>query len=63
MSLKENDVYYEKKLEECEYCGGMGEVTVMERDADSHEYAPTGTQKCICQIVDENDYEPIEQDR
>lgn len=63
MSLKENDTYEEQKLErasECEYCGGEGRVEVMERDADSHEYAPVGTQICICQV---DDMEVEERDR
>jgi hypothetical protein len=42
--------------EDCEYevicaiCEGTGEITVDELDHDSHQYTPTGTRKCLCQV-------------
>lgn len=46
----------------CDECGGIGEhveVSVMELDSDSHQYAPTGTGPCSKSIT-EPDHEPSE---
>ena len=40
----------------CPLCGGTGEVTVMEQVYPGEPHvAPIGTQKCICQLEDEED--------
>lgn len=36
--------------EECEYCGGTGEVATDEDDGEGHIMRGVGTEKCICQI-------------
>lgn len=39
--------------EECEFCGGEGEVTVDEFDPDSGQMMRgVGHQKCVCQLED-----------
>lgn len=46
----------------CDECGGIGEhveVSVMEMDGDSHQYAPTGSGPCS-KSISEPDYEPDE---
>lgn len=45
--------------EECEYCGGTGEITTWEQvwPGEPHT-APIGTQTCICQLKDEDDHDP-----
>lgn len=44
--------------EECEYCGGEGEVSTDEMDADGNIERGVGSQKCICQIDSGDDYDP-----
>lgn len=38
-------------VDECEWCGGTGEVTFDEFDKDSGQYMRgTGVKKCTCQL-------------
>lgn len=47
----------------CEHCHGTGEVTTMERVyANEPHMAPIGTEKCICQLKDEDEYDHNGQD-
>ena len=42
----------------CEYCGGTGEVDVMESVYPNEPHqALVGTQKCICQLHEEDEYD------
>ena len=46
-----------KEVEECEDCGGTGEVTTMERVYPGEEHmAPIGVEPCHCQDKDEDEY-------
>lgn len=36
--------------DECEECGGTGEVATDEDDGEGHLMRGVGSQKCICQI-------------
>lgn len=33
---------------DCEYCGGLGEVTDSYYDRDSHQWVDDGLKECIC---------------
>jgi hypothetical protein len=44
--------------EECEICGGTGEVSILEQVwPNEPQVAPVGTRKCECRIVEEDNYE------
>jgi len=49
-SMEKNTEIFLKKLSECEYCGGTGEVSTDESDGEGHIERGVGSQKCICQI-------------
>lgn len=55
----ENSVEKEEEIETeevCEFCGGTGEVTTMEQVYPGEPHlAPIGTQKCVCQLRDNDD--------
>ena len=40
---------FDEATEECEYCGGTGEVATDEDDGEGHTMRGVGSQKCICQ--------------
>ena len=44
-----------EKEEVCPECGGTGEVLCDVWDEDSGMYHPTGSQKCTCQLPDDDD--------
>lgn len=50
----------EKKFA-CELCEDTGEVTTMERVYPNEPHtAPIGTEKCICRLPDEDEYDDQE---
>ena len=49
------EVEPEELENECQYCGGTGEVSEDVWDEDSHRYHPTGTAVCICKIKEHED--------
>ena len=38
----------------CEFCGGTGEIDVMENDGEGH-LEPVGKRACICQAKDDDE--------
>ena len=44
----------------CPLCDGTGEVSCDVWNDDAHCYEPTGTEKCICKIEDEDDVDDQE---
>jgi len=61
--LKEitEEIFEEENV--CEHCGGTGEVEAGVWDLDSHQYQPTGTQKCECQMAGCCEDDEYDQDR
>lgn len=61
----EGDVITPNDVEDiCEHCGGTGELSSMEAVYPGEPHmADIGTRPCICQIRDEDDYDPdVDQD-
>lgn len=55
MSLQpQEELDLENAVAECEFCGGAGETSSWVLNNDSHELEQTSSQKCICQIRDED---------
>ena len=42
--------------EVCAYCRGSGEVSTDERDSDGNWQSGVGSEKCICQIHEPDDF-------
>jgi len=42
--------------EVCAYCRGSGEVSTDERDSDGHWQSGVGSEKCICQSHEPDDF-------
>lgn len=59
MSLHENEIFNEQRVENCDICNGAGVVLVDEvvDASDPHITAPLGEKKCICQL-NLPEYEP-----